>query len=588
MPSKRIERRPVAPMPADFPVGLHPVLARIYAARGVRDARELDYRLQHLPPFDQLRDIRGAVELIAEALDRQNRLLVVGDFDADGATSTAVAVRALKAMGASNVDFLVPNRFEYGYGLTPEIVEVARAREPDVIITVDNGISSEQGVAAARAAGMQVLVTDHHLPGPTLPKADAIVNPNQPGDRFPFKSVAGVGVIFYVMLALRAHLRETGWFERSGCGEPNLAELLDLVALGTVADVVPLEYLNRIFVAQGLARIRAGRACPGVAALLEVAGRNPARVVASDLGFAVGPRVNAAGRLDDMSLGIRCLLAETRAEALGLASELDRLNRERRAIEAEMQEQAQEALERNCPPEGGQDIPFGVCLYDSHWHEGVIGLLASRVKERLHRPVIVFTDDGRGGIKGSARSIPGLHIRDALDAVAAQHPGLVAKFGGHAMAAGLTLEGDALEPFKAAFDTQVRRVLGEADLAGMVLSDGPLEAGEIDLGLAETLREAGPWGQGFPAPVFDGVFEVLEHRILKDKHLKLVLRRAGTPAFDAIAFNADLIAWGEGIAHVHIAYTLEVNEFRGRRTVQLMISDMQPAGGETECSGINE
>ena len=443
----RIEHRP---LPATLPQlgDLPPLLTRLYAARGVQSVEELDKGLARLIPYRQLKGIESAVALLVEALEQRQRILFVGDFDADGATASSVGVLGLRMLGAAHVDYLVPNRFEYGYGLTPEIVAVALQRQPDLLVTVDNGISSVEGVAAAKAAGLKVLVTDHHLPGPELPAADAIVNPNQPGCEFPSKSLAGVGVIFYVLLALRARLRELDWFARTGLAEPNLAELLDLVALGSVADVVPLDANNRILVHQGLARIRKGFARPGLKAILEVAGKQAARISSTDLGFILGPRLNAAGRLDDMSLGIECLLTDDAALAADMAQQLDALNQDRKAIEQGMQREALAQL-KDLPLDS---LPFGLCLFEPDWHQGVIGILASRLKERYHRPTIAFADAGDGLLKGSARSIAGFHIRDALDAVAARHPGLISKFGGHAMAAGLSLPQEHFGAFAAAFD----------------------------------------------------------------------------------------------------------------------------------------
>jgi len=499
----QIETRPLPPaLPA---LGsLPPLLTRLYAARGVLNEAELDRRLQALLPFNGLLGIDRAVAVLEQALRSRQSILIVGDFDADGATASSVAVLALRMLGAAQVDYLVPNRFEYGYGLTPEIVEVALTRSPQVLVTVDNGISSIDGVAAAKAAGLQVVVTDHHLPGEQLPAADAIVNPSQPGCGFVSKAMAGVGVIFYVMLALRAALRDSGWFAETGRAEPNLAELLDLVALGTVADVVPLDANNRILVHQGLARIRAGRCRPGIRALLEVAGRPRERLVSTDLGFIVGPRLNAAGRLDDMSLGIECLLTDSESLALDMARELDALNRDRKAIERDMQQQALKTLESMQLDETA--LPFGLCLYDPEWHQGVIGILASRLKDRFHRPVIAFADAGDGMVKGSARSVNGLHIRDALDAVAARHPELISKFGGHAMAAGLSLREADFPAFAAAFDAEVRRQLQAEDLTGRLLSDGELQASDLSMDIAASLREAGPGGSISPSRCFMASF----------------------------------------------------------------------------------
>ena len=561
---------------SDLPASLHPVLRRIYAGRRIASAGELERSLDRLLPVELLSGCDAAVDLLQEMLETGGRILVVADFDADGATSCALAVRALRLLGAREVAYLVPNRFEYGYGLTPEIVDLAQRqnpdRRPDLIITVDNGISSLEGVAAANRHDIRVLITDHHLPGERLPAAAAIVNPNQPGDLFPSKCLAGVGVIFYVMLALRRRLRETGWFAARGIDEPRLAELLDLVALGTVADVVPLDQNNRILVAQGLARVRRGAACAGIRALIRVAKRDAARLTATDLGFALGPRLNAAGRLEDMSLGIECLLSDDEAGALAMAERLDELNRERRRIEADMQAQAQACLERLAadaqPAAGGASL----CLYHTDWHQGVIGILASRLKDQLHRPVIAFAPAGEGEIKGSARSVAGLHIRDALDAVAARHPGLIVKFGGHAMAAGLSLRAGDFAAFQAAFEAEVRRHLDPAELRGVIYSDGELAADEISLDLAELLREAGPWGQGFPEPVFEGRFEVTQRRCVGERHLKLVLRLPGTQRHvDAIAFNTALEACPAERGEIRIAYRLDVNDYRGQRSPQLII-----------------
>lgn len=567
----RIESRPLPdtlPNLGDLP----PLLTRLYAARGVQSAAELDKGLGRLIPYQQLMGIEAAVDLLVVALEQRQRILIVGDFDADGATASTVGVLGLRSLGAAHVDYLVPNRFEYGYGLTPEIVAVALERQPQLLMTVDNGISSVEGVAAAKAAGLSVLVTDHHLPGAELPAADAIVNPNQHGCTFPSKALAGVGVIFYVLLALRARLRENGWFTRSNLKEPNLAELLDLVALGSVADVVPLDANNRILVHQGLARIRAGRARPGLRAVLEVAGRAAERITSTDLGFILGPRLNAAGRLDDMSLGIECLLCEDEATARDMAVQLDQLNQDRKTIEQGMQREALAQL-KDLPLES---MPFGLCLFEPDWHQGVIGILASRMKERYHRPTIAFADAGEGLMKGSARSVPGFHIRDALDAVAAKHPGLISKFGGHAMAAGLSLPQENFAAFAAAFDAEVRRQLQEDDLTGRLLSDGALAVEEFHLELARALRNAGPWGQHFPEPLFHGVFQLVQQRVVGERHLKVVLKsECGAVQLDGIAFGIDRDVWpNPTVRWVELAYKLDVNEYRGQETVQLMIAHM--------------
>ncbi|WP_160015801.1 single-stranded-DNA-specific exonuclease RecJ, partial [Pseudomonas sp. 8BK] len=552
---------------------LPPLLTRLYAARGVQSAAELDKGLARLIPYQQLKGMDAAVDLLVLGLQQGQRMLIVGDFDADGATASTVGVLGLRMLGAAHVDYLVPNRFEYGYGLTPEIVAVALEREPQLLITVDNGISSVEGVAAAKATGLTVLVTDHHLPGAELPAADAIVNPNQPGCEFPSKALAGVGVMFYVLLALRARLREMGWFTVRR-PEPNLGELLDLVALGSVADVVPLDANNRILVHQGLARIRAGRARPGLRAILEVAGRDHRRITSTDLGFILGPRLNAAGRLDDMALGIECLLCEDEALARDMAVQLDQLNQDRKAIEQGMQREALAQL-KDLPLE---DMPFGLCLFEPDWHQGVIGILASRMKERYHRPTIAFADAGDGVLKGSARSVPGFHIRDALDAVAAKHPELISKFGGHAMAAGLSLPQANFAAFAAAFDAEVRRQLCEDDLTGRLLSDGALSIEEFHLPLAKELRNAGPWGQHFPEPLFHGVFQLVQQRVVGERHLKVVLKsECGSVQLDGIAFGVDREIWpNPTVRWVELAYKLDVNEYRGQESVQLLIAHISP------------
>ncbi|PAW50790.1 MULTISPECIES: single-stranded-DNA-specific exonuclease RecJ [Pseudomonas] len=567
----RIDPRP---LPATLPFlgDLPPLLTRLYAARGVQSEAELDKSLARLIPFQQLKGIEAAVDLLVTALEQRQRILIVGDFDADGATASTVGVLGLRLLGAAHVDYLVPNRFEYGYGLTPEIVEVALTREPQLLITVDNGISSVEGVAAARRAGLKVLITDHHLPGDELPLADALVNPNQPGCEFPSKALAGVGVIFYVLMALRARLRSLGWYESKP--QPNIGELLDLVALGSVADVVPLDANNRILVHQGLERIRAGRARPGIKAILEVAKRDAARITSTDLGFIVGPRLNAAGRLDDMSLGIECLLTADANLAREMAAQLDGLNQDRKSIEQGMQREALAQL-KDLPVES---MPFGLCLFDPEWHQGVIGILASRMKERYFRPTIAFADAGDGLLKGSGRSVQGFHIRDALSVVAAQHPNLIAKYGGHAMAAGLTLPQENFALFAEAFDAEVRRQLREEDLTGRMLSDGTLAVEEFHLELARALRHAGPWGQHFPEPLFHGVFQLVEQRVVGERHLKVVLKsECGSVKLDGIAFGIDRDVWpNPTIQWVELAYKLDVNEFRGNETVQLMIAHIEP------------
>lgn len=568
----RIQRRePVTS--TDLPADLPELLRRIYAARGVCQAGDLERSLAGLIPPQSMDGAAAAAELMADVMQRGGRLLVVGDFDADGATSCALSLLAVRAMGYADIDYLVPNRFDYGYGLTPEIVDLALERSPDLIVTVDNGISSIAGVEAANAAGIPVVVTDHHLPGEHLPDAAAIVNPNVQSNEFPSKAAAGVGVIFYVLLALRGVLQQRGWFERIGKPPPNMAQFLDLVALGTVADVVPLDRNNRILVHQGLMRIRSGACRAGILALLEVAGRDYRRIQANDMGFAVGPRLNAAGRLDDMSHGIACLLAESIEEARPLAQELDRLNRERRTIEQGMQQQA-EAILSDWEMDQA-DLPWGLCLFREDWHQGVIGILASRIKERYHRPVIAFASAGDATIKGSARSIPGLHIRDALDRVAARHPDLLQKFGGHAMAAGMTIQRTDFEAFREAFDAVVREQLHEQDLQPLIASDGGVPAEEMNLDTAQTIIEGGPWGQGFVEPMFDDLFEVHSSRIVGERHWKLILQHPGGTV-DAIAFNA-VASLPRLPSRIHAAYRLDINEWRGQRNLQLRIEYMEPA-----------
>lgn len=538
-------------------VGFSPLEARLYAARGIRSHTELEHEFVNLLPFDSLKNIVPAARRLADAIARQERILIVGDYDADGATATALGMRALAAFGAC-VDFLVPNRFEYGYGLTPEIVALAATRQPDLILTVDNGIASVDGVIAARTLGIDVLITDHHLPGDTLPDA-LIVNPNQPGCAFPSKNLAGVGVMFYVLMALRAELRTRGAFSQRA--EPNLAQWLDLVALGTVADVVKLDANNRILVEQGLKRMRAGRACAGVMALFTAAGRKFSKAACFDLGFTLGPRLNAAGRLDDMSLGIACLLADSEASALPLARELDQMNRARREIEAGMRDEAETILaslkvERD----------YSICLYRADWHQGVIGILASRIKDKFHRPTLVFADGGDGLIKGSGRSIPGLHLRDALDLVSKRAPDLIQRFGGHAAAAGLTLRAENFAAFASAFEAVCREWMTEAHLDRVIETDGELPAEFFALEVAEKLEQQ-VWGQDFPPPLFQGRFRVVEQRVVGERHLKLKLANSDGRLLDAMRFQS-----AEPLpVHISAVYKISVNEFRDERILQLQI-----------------
>jgi len=564
-----IRRRTAGISPALQAAAIPEVLKRVYASRGVQNPADLALTLDQLTPPTSLKGIQDAAELLADAIEGEARVLIVGDFDADGATSCAMAVSVLRQMGLSEVAYLVPNRFEFGYGLTPEIVEMAARQAPDLLITVDNGISSIEGVAAAQGLGISVLITDHHLPGNTLPTADVIVNPNQPGCAFPSKSLAGVGVMFYVLTALRATLRQRNWFADRGIEPPNLGDALDLVALGTVADVVPLDRNNRILVAAGLARIRSGRARPGIEALFEVAGRDHRAATAGDLGFVVGPRLNAAGRLDDMSIGIECLLSESTQTARQHAQALHNLNRERRDIEQSMQQDALAKLE--ALDLSGEQLPYAMTLYDPSWHQGVIGILASRIRERIYRPTLVFADADEGMLKGSGRSIAGLHLRDVLDRVATRHPGLLEKFGGHAMAAGLSLAKADLDTFREALNSVVAETLNHQSPERIQDSDGALAAGEMNVELAEQLSAGGPWGQQFPEPLFDGRFSVKRHRIVGEKHLKLSLESDGKE-IEAIAFNVDAEQWlAQPLESIGALYRLDINDYRGDRTVQLVI-----------------
>ena len=551
-----------------FPETLHPVLRRLYAARGVA-AAQLSLELKHLLPPAGLLGIEPAAALLADAIEAGEGIVIAGDYDADGATGTALAVLGLRALGAAEVHYVVPDRFRMGYGLSPELAELAAATGAGVLVTVDNGIASISGVSHAQELGLSVVVTDHHLPGPELPTADAIVNPNQPGCGFTSKAMAGVGVMFYLLLALRAELRSRGAFE--GQAEPNLSEWLDLVALGTVADLARLDYNNRILVEQGLRRIRAGRARPGLLALLKLAGRDPTRVGSTDLGFALGPRINAAGRLDDIRTGIDCLLADTEEEAQGLAAQLDRFNRERRELQAQMNGEALLLSEDN--------ESVGVVLFEEDWHEGIVGLVASKLKERLHRPSIAFARAQEPGLrKGSARSIDGLHVRDALAAVDARQPGLIGRFGGHAMAAGLSLPEANLPAFAQAFDAICREWLSEAQLQRVLETDGELRAEELQLATALQLEHAGPWGQGFPEPMFEGHFEVLDARLIGSdgQHAKYRLRSAaGGAPLTAVDFNG-----GERLqsprSRMQAVFTLSVNRWQGAESLDLRIEHLQP------------
>ena len=566
---------------ADFSSELDPLLQRIYQSRGINNQLALDRQLSCLPAPSLLSGMTEAVERLITALQQDQQIVIVGDFDADGATSSALMMLALRAMGFQRLEFLVPNRFDYGYGLTPEIVDLATQYKPQLIVTVDNGISSIEGVAHAADLNIDVIVTDHHLPGKTLPEAWAIINPNQPGCVFPSKNLAGVGVAFYLLSGLRKTLRDIGWFTGNGMEEPNMAAWLDLVALGTVADVVPLDQVNRALVHQGLMRIRSGRCRPGIQALLRIAGKNPKRLVATDLGFAIGPRLNAAGRLDDISLGIQCLLTDDLNEAMQTAESLDQLNKDRRSIEQSMQQEAMMELDKLTLD--SERLPSALCLFRPDWHQGVVGLVASRLKEKHHRPVVAFARADDGSLKGSSRSIPGLHIRDAMDAVATQNPGLISKFGGHAMAAGLTLEEKNLTWFVEAFQAHVEKVLNPEDLNAKIITDGNLISDQISMYTAENLREAGPWGQQFPEPCFEGIFLINQQRVVGENHLKLVLSHPSAPklSIDAIYFNMDVEQWPNNeIQQARCVYRLDINEFRGQQKLQLLVQYMMPATGD--------
>ena len=551
---------------------IHPLLRRLYLARGVKDAAELERGLGSLLPPENMLNLDQAAGRVASAVQNDESILIVGDFDADGATGTVVGVRALRAMGARYVDYCVPNRFEFGYGLSPGLVESIAQPFPDLVLTVDNGISSIEGTAAAKALGADVVITDHHLPGEELPDAFAIVNPNQYGDEFPSKAIAGVGVMFYLVSQVRRQLTEAGWFTDDRQA-PNLASLLDLVALGTVADLVPLDKNNRILVHNGIGRIRQARCVPGILALLTAAKRDHRALSASDLGFAVAPRLNAAGRLEDMSVGIECLLADDIDTAVEYAQRLNEINTQRRTLQEDMQQQAQALTSEITRALQGAELPAGLCLHDHSWHQGIVGLVASRIKDTAHRPVIAFAPENPGAslLKGSARSIPGIHIRDVLAVVDAENPGMINAFGGHAMAAGLSLESDQLEFFEVAFNTALNAVMEPHHLENILMTDGELAPDELDLATAQILRNAGPWGQRYPEPLFEGWFEILDKRIVGEKHLKMTVQAAGSDAIDAIAFfmlPSDLP--GEG-HRAHFVYRLDVNEFRGRQSVQLMI-----------------
>ena len=576
MQNKKIVHREV-PDNINLPDLIHPVLKRVYASRNIKSSKDLDYSLSSLIPFEELSGISDAVVLLQEMLEQKKRILIVADFDADGATSCALAIRGLTAMGAEDVIYVVPNRFEHGYGLSPEIVNVALDYDPDLIVTVDNGISSICGVEYARKNGVKVLITDHHLPGKELPKADVIINPQLADDRFPSKNLAGVGVIFYILLALRAKLKEEYWFENNNIDYPNLANFLDLVALGTIADLVPLDKNNRTMVAHGLKLIKKNKSKPGIYALLNQAGRQLSKLTTSDLSFAVAPRLNAAGRLTDMSLGIECLLTDDEGNAIEIAEKLNRLNTERRQIQDDMQEEALAELEKYLQNTSGE-IPHSICIYNKDWHQGVVGILASKIKEKFNRPAIVFAKENEGVLKGSARSITGLHIKDVFDEIAKLHPELILTFGGHAMAAGLTIEESQYGNFSNIFNEVVNQYISSDRLEDEYLTDGELSDDDFTLPLALAIQNAGPWGQSFPEPTFAGQFKILDKRIVGKNHLKLKLQsRNNRTTLNAIAFNMTDANWPSGTDQILSTYRLGINDFQGNSQVQLFIEHLEPS-----------
>ena len=570
----KITRR-VASSDRDLPDHVHPVMRRVLAGRNISSARELDYSLTNLLPFGSLKNIDAAAGLLIDAICNDKRVFVIADYDADGATACALALRGLAMLGAAYVDFLVPDRARHGYGLSTDVVRQALEFEPDILVTVDNGISSLSGVDFARSAGVDVLITDHHLPGRELPAANVIVNPNQPGDQFPSKCLAGVGVMFYVLLAVRARLRADGWFAAKGLQIPNFAAFLDLVALGTIADVVELDYNNRILVEHGLKQIRTRRCCQGISALIRVAGSVPEKISSSDLGFLLGPRLNAAGRLADMSLGIECLLTDNFSSAMPLALQLNKFNSERKSVQAEMQEEAETYLNDIVELQQGE-LPFGLCLYDAGWHQGIVGILAGRLKEMVNRPVIIFAAAGEGLLKGSGRSIAGIHLKDVLEALAARRPQLMERFGGHAMAAGLTIKEDSYTEFREVFDEEVGRMTAGRIPGAEIVTDGELAPGDISLELAREIENAGPWGQGFPEPLFDDEFTVVDARTVGERHLKLKLLLHGsqTPV-DAISFNTDADAVAVDAGNLRMVYQLAVDDYNNKLKPQLIIRHIE-------------
>jgi len=572
--NKKIINRDV-PDGINLPDSIHPVLKRIYASRNIKSSEDLDYSLGSLIPYEELGGIDDAVILLQEMITQKKRILIVADFDADGATSCALAIRGLTAMGAEDVIYVVPNRFEHGYGLSPKIVDVALDHDPDLIVTVDNGISSISGVAHAKKNGIKVLITDHHLPGDKLPSADVIVNPQLKENKFPSKNLAGVGVIFYILLALRAKLKAENWFNEKNIKYPNLANLLDLVALGTISDLVPLDKNNRTMVAHGLKLMRKNKSKAGILAILNQSGRQLSTLTSGDLSFAIAPRLNAAGRLTDMSLGIECLLTDDKENATEMAKKLNQLNIERRQIQDNMEEQAFTEFEKYLQ-DTSKKIPHGICIYNQNWHQGVVGILAAKIKEKFNRPVIVFAQECQGILKGSARSITELHIKDVFDEIARLYPELILTFGGHAMAAGLTIEESQFDRFSDVFNKVVDRYISSDSLEDQCLTDGELSGDDFSLPLALAIQNAGPWGQSFPEPIFVGQFKILDKRVVGESHLKLKLQSRNNNTLDAIAFNMTDDDWPSKLEQITSTYRLGINNYRGHSQIQLFIEHIEP------------
>ena len=574
MLNKKIINRDV-PDGINLPDSIHPVLKRIYASRNIKSSEDLDYSLGSLIPYEELSGVDDVVILLQEMITQKKRILIVADFDADGATSCALAIRGLTAMGAEDVIYVVPNRFEHGYGLSPKIVDVALDHDPDLIVTVDNGISSISGVEHAKKNGIKVLITDHHLPGDKLPSADVIINPQLKENKFPSKNLAGVGVIFYILLALRAKLKAENWFDEKNIKYPNLANLLDLVALGTISDLVPLDKNNRTMVAHGLKLMRKNKSKAGILAILNQSGRQLSTLTSGDLSFAIAPRLNAAGRLTDMSLGIECLLTDDKENATEMAKKLNQLNIERRQIQDNMEEQAFTEFEKYLQ-DTSKKIPHGICIYNQNWHQGVVGILAAKIKEKFNRPVIVFAQECQGILKGSARSITELHIKDVFDEIARLYPELILTFGGHAMAAGLTIEESQFDRFSDVFNKVVNQYISSDSLEDQCLTDGELSGDDFSLPLALAIQNAGPWGQSFPEPIFVGQFKILDKRVVGESHLKLKLQSRNNNTLDAIAFNMTDDDWPSKLEQIISTYRLGINNYRGHSQVQLFIEHIEP------------